>query len=44
MKVCIQALCKCEWVYALNNWEDSKGAKMEIDIAQQLGMPIYYRP
>ena len=40
MRVAIPELCKCDTIYMLEGWEQSKGAKLERHIAQQLGMEI----
>ncbi|MDO6808109.1 DUF4406 domain-containing protein [Zobellia galactanivorans] len=42
MKKCIKALMECDAVYALPCWKDSKGAQIELDLAQKLGIKIYY--
>ena len=44
MRTDIRALCLCDAIYMLNNWETSKGAKLEHRIATELGMKIYYQP
>lgn len=36
----IQALLRCGLVIVLKNWETSKGANLEICIAQKLGIPV----
>lgn len=41
MKADLRAMLGCDGVYLLNNWEDSKGAKMECDIAVKCGMSIF---
>jgi hypothetical protein len=42
MRVDIKALCECESIYMLKNWQESKGAKMEKDIATELGMLVIF--
>ena len=32
----------CDAVFALPNWQDSSGAKEEIEEAKRLGKPIFY--
>jgi len=36
MKICIKALLECDAYTCLNNWENSVGAKLEVEIAQKL--------
>ena len=38
----IEGLLKSETVYVLPGWGKSKGAKLEIEIAKQLEMPIVF--
>lgn len=38
----IDALLRCDGCYMLGNWRDSKGAKLEHEIAKGLGLNIYY--
>lgn len=40
MTIDIEALLKCKLVVVLKNWETSKGANLEICIAQKLGIPV----
>ncbi len=40
MKVCIKALCDCDMIYQLPDWEDSQGAKMEFTLANRLGLTL----
>lgn len=35
---------RCNAIYMLNNWEDSRGAKAEKQKAEELGLKIYYEP
>lgn len=42
MKEDIKHLCICNFVFLLDNWESSKGATLELLIAQKLGIKIYY--
>lgn len=44
MKQDIKALCDCSAIFMLNNWEDSKGAKIEKQLAEDLQMQILYEP
>lgn len=41
MKRDIHALLWCDAVIVLPGWEESRGAKLETDIARRLEMPIY---
>lgn len=41
MKLCIIALLKCDIVYAMPCVQDSKGAKIELELARRLGIPTY---
>lgn len=38
----IPHLLSCEAIYLLPNWQDSKGARLEKHIAEELGMQIIY--
>lgn len=38
----IKMLQQCEFVLALNNWERSRGATLELFIAKSLGMPVIH--
>ena len=38
MKMCIRNLIECDAIYMLNDWEESRGAKVEHYIATQLGL------
>lgn len=42
MKACIQIMMNCEEVHLLPCWNNSKGARLERDIALRLGMTIIY--
>lgn len=41
MREDIKAMLDCDAVYALPEWELSRGAKIEIGLARELGMVIY---
>jgi len=43
MKVCLGMVDACKSVYMLNNWRDSKGAKMEHDWALGRGKTVIYQ-
>ena len=40
MKAGIKALVDCDAIYLLDNWESSKGAKIEVDLALSLGIYV----
>ena len=40
----IKALCDCEAIFMLSNFRNSKGARLEHHIAQELGLTIFYQP
>lgn len=40
MRADIKELCECDYIYQLDNWENSKGAKLEADIATKLCIPF----
>lgn len=42
MRKDIDALLKSDTVHVLQGWEKSEGAKLEIEIAKQLELPIVY--
>lgn len=42
MKICFDALKECTHIYMLEDWEESKGAKMEHEFAKQNGLTIIY--
>ena len=40
MKACIIAMCKCDVVFLLDDWQQSKGAIVEVNLACELGIEI----
>lgn len=40
MLVDLKALMDCDDIYMLDNWETSRGAKLEYHLAEELGMKI----
>lgn len=42
MREDVKALCDCDCVYMLLNWQDSKGARIEKQIAEYLKIKIIY--
>lgn len=39
---CIQHLVTCEAIYLLDNWHQSRGARLEYLIARRLGLMIFF--
>jgi hypothetical protein len=39
----IDALFDCDGIFMLNNWKDSKGARIEHAIAIEMGLKIWYQ-
>ena len=44
MKECIAELVYCDYIYMLNGWEASRGARVEIELAKELEITIYHQP
>lgn len=44
MHFCVRAIPECDSLLMLPDWQNSKGAKWEHNIAQMLGLRIYYSP
>jgi hypothetical protein len=42
MIVDIAELFKCNAIYMLDNWRESKGARIEHSIAKEMGIPVFY--
>jgi len=40
MKACIAELIKCDAIYLLPDWHESKGARLEFHIAQELKLKV----
>lgn len=40
----IEELFKCNAIYMLNNWRESKGARIEHSVAVETGKKIFYQP
>lgn len=40
MKLCIKSLITCDFIYLLPDWKESEGAKLEVTIAEKLGIEI----
>lgn len=43
MDIDMQALIRCEAIYMLNNWQTSRGARVERAIAFEMGLQIIYQ-
>lgn len=43
MKCDIRAMLDCDGVYALKDWQDSKGATIEVNLARALKMEVFYQ-
>lgn len=43
MKICFSMIDVCEGLYLLDNWQDSKGAKMELEYAIPKGKTIVFK-
>ncbi|WP_163401462.1 DUF4406 domain-containing protein [Flavobacterium fluviatile] len=41
MKKCITTVMSCDGVILINDWMRSKGAKLEVEICDQLGIPTF---
>jgi len=41
MKADLKALLDCDGIFMLDNWSDSKGALIELDLALKVGVPVY---
>ena len=39
----IRELLQCDGIYMLDNWQDSKGARIEHAIAKEMGITIKYQ-
>ena len=42
MEQTLAALLDADCIYVLKNWENSKGTKMEIEKAKELGVPVFF--
>jgi hypothetical protein len=43
MREDVKAMCSCEAIYMLNNWTNSKGARIELRIAKELGLEVHHQ-
>lgn len=44
LRRCLPALCRQHGVAVLRGWDHSRGARLEVTVAQALGMPVYPWP
>lgn len=44
MRVCLPALRTCNYIFMLNNWADSRGARLEEWYAKRYGIKPIYQP
>lgn len=42
MRESLRSLLTCNYVYALNNWKESKGAIIEVETAQKVGIKVIF--
>lgn len=42
MRIDIHALTECDIIYMLRGWEQSKGAKLELDVASSCGLTVWF--
>lgn len=42
MRKCIAALMECDMILMLDNYHDSPGARIELDLAKRLNIPVAY--
>jgi hypothetical protein len=42
MKHCLRTMLFCDAVYFWGDWQNSKGAKIEHDLAKALNIPVFY--
>lgn len=42
MRLALVQICRCDAVLMLPGWEKSKGARLELHVAQQLGLQVRY--
>lgn len=40
MKADIKELCECDFIFLLDDWQESDGAKFEYEVATKLNIPV----
>ena len=40
MRHCLKAIADCDAIYPLSGWENSRGARLEMHIAAELGLTV----
>lgn len=40
MRASLRDIADCDGIATLPDWESSRGARLEVDLAQQLGLPV----
>ena len=43
MRVSLRGMLECDALYVLDGYDTSQGANIEIRLARELGMPVYYQ-
>ena len=43
MKVCLMSLMTCDYIYMTLGWEKSRGARIELNLAIDLGLEVRYQ-
>lgn len=44
MRSSLKGMLDAEVIYMLNGWKASRGAKIELELAKELGMTVIYQP
>lgn len=42
MEICLKELLHCDGIYMLDNWKESRGARIEYGIASELGIKVIH--
>ena len=42
-KLCLPLLSRCDGILLIDGWQQSKGARMEFEHAQNNNMPVFYK-